>query len=133
MTRICSKQTHLMPVDKKHILNEIKRTTAENGGKALGTSRFCAETGIRVSDWKGIHWVRWSDALREADVAPNQFLWAHEAETLFHCYAKLSRELGRLPVDADFLMKRRRDGGFPNRLAFHRFGSKADLVRRVAE
>jgi hypothetical protein len=58
-------------MDKAHILVEIKRTAAENGGIALGRERFYAETGIRQKDWYGKHWIRWGDALQEAGFAPN--------------------------------------------------------------
>jgi hypothetical protein len=57
---------------KAHILSEIRRTAALNGGKPVGRLRFTAETGIRESDWRGIHWVRWNEALGEAGFQPNQ-------------------------------------------------------------
>src|SRR4051794_11339136 len=59
-------------MDKAHILAEIKRTAAANGGMPLGRQRFFAETGIKQSDWEGVHWARWSEALQEAGFAPNQ-------------------------------------------------------------
>ena len=54
-------------VDKRQILDEIKRTAEANQGNALGVDRFFQETGIKVADWHGKFWARWSDALREAD------------------------------------------------------------------
>jgi hypothetical protein len=39
-------------IPKQHILDEIKRTAAANGGVALGWRRFMAETGIRAHDWE---------------------------------------------------------------------------------
>ena len=62
-----------MMVTKAHMLDEIERTAEANGGRALGRQRFYAETGIKETDWSGKYWVRWSDALREAGFAPNQF------------------------------------------------------------
>jgi hypothetical protein len=56
-------------MDKDRILAEIRRTASENGGRPLGRLRFFAETGIRESDWRGIHWVRWSEAVAEAGFA----------------------------------------------------------------
>ncbi len=37
-------------MDKAHIIAEIKRTAAANGGMALGRERFFHETGIKQAD-----------------------------------------------------------------------------------
>jgi len=39
---------------RDHILAEIRRTAAANGGVPLGRSRFATETGIREHDWSGL-------------------------------------------------------------------------------
>jgi len=39
-------------MNKRHILDEIKRTAAANGGVPLGISRFSQETGLKDSDWR---------------------------------------------------------------------------------
>jgi Meiotically Up-regulated Gene 113 (MUG113) protein len=44
---------------------------------------------------------------------------------------KLTRELGRFPIDGDLLLKTRQDVGFPNRSTFNRLGSKTERVSRV--
>jgi hypothetical protein len=67
-------------VRKAHILNEITRTAAANGGVPLGEARFEAETGIKRTDWFGIHWAKWGDAVREAGFIANVFNTAFEAE-----------------------------------------------------
>ncbi|MEX0776574.1 MAG: hypothetical protein WD042_12795 [Phycisphaeraceae bacterium] len=71
-----------MKVTKLHILNEIKRTAAANKGVALGWKRFITETGIREADWKGKIWARWSDALREAGLSPNEMTRSHGEQAL---------------------------------------------------
>jgi hypothetical protein len=42
--------------DKQEILNEIRRSTQENGGLPLGRERFAQETGNKISrlDWKNL-------------------------------------------------------------------------------
>ncbi len=118
---------------KAHIIAEIKRTAAENGGVPLGFARFEAATGITNADWFGVHWARWGDAVREAGFEPNQLQGAYEKEELLQKYAELAKELGRLPVRGDLGLKRRSDPEFPSWNTFERLGRKADLVRQLTE
>ncbi len=60
-------------MDREYILDEIKRTAAENGGRPLGMGRFEQVTGIRRRDWEGKCWARWNDAISEAGLEPNVF------------------------------------------------------------
>lgn len=55
---------------KQHILNETKRTAEANRGIPLGVKAFRHETGIKISDWHGKYWARWSDAVKEAGFVP---------------------------------------------------------------
>ena len=120
-------------ITKPHILDEIRRTAAENGGKALGQNRFRNETEIKEYDWKA-HWARWGDALVEAGFAPNQLQAAIRKEELVKRYVELAMELGHLPVHAEIRLKRRRDAEFPSSDTFHdRFGNKQELIRAVFE
>ena len=58
-------------VSKEKIIEEIKRTAKENGGKPLGMARFEKETGIKIYDWKR-YWARFGEAQKEAGFLPNQ-------------------------------------------------------------
>ena len=120
-------------VKKAHILNEITRTATANGGVPLGEARFEAETGIRRTDWFGIHWAKWGDAVREAGFIANEFNTAFEAELLLGKYAQYARELGRLPTAGELRLKRRNDPEFPSWNTFARFGTKANLVKTLIE
>jgi Meiotically up-regulated gene 113 len=119
---------------KQHILDEIKRTATENGGRALGRLRFETATGIREHDWRGVFWARWNDAVAEAGLAPNALVAAHDEDHLLQKVAGLALEQGRFPVSSEMRLKRRTDPTFPNDKAiFDRFGGKAELARKVME
>jgi Meiotically up-regulated gene 113 len=119
-------------VDKAHILREIKRTAAANRGEPLGWRRFFSETGIKQSDWCGVYWARWGDAVREAGFSPNQLNKAYDKAELLEKYAKFALELGRLPAPADLRLKARNDSAFPDASTFIRLGTKAELVGQLA-
>lgn len=116
---------------KAHILSEIIRTVTANGGVPLGEARFEAETGIRRTDWFGIHWAKWGDAIREAGFTPNEFNSAFEDELLLDKYAKYALERGRLPTAGELRLKRRNDPGFPSWNTFARFGTKANMAKKL--
>jgi hypothetical protein len=115
-------------MNKRHILDEIRRTAEANGGVPLGRQRFLAETGIRESDWSGRFWTRWSDAVREAGYEPNVKQAAFEKDHLLEKLALFVRELGHYPVVAELRMKARTDPDFPSKNVFSRFGGKAQIA-----
>ena len=120
-------------MSKAYILDEIRRTAAENGGKPLGQNRFRTETGIKEYDWKA-HWARWGDALVVAGFAPNGLQVATGTGEMVKRYADLAIELGHLPVYGDLRLKRRSDRDLPSSDTFHdRFGNKRELIRAVAD
>lgn len=119
-----------MAVSKSHILDEIKRTANANSGVALGWRRFFSETGIKQSDWSGVHWVRWNDALKEAGFGANDLVKPYEKSELLQVYADLALELGRLPVNGDMRIKAR-GGDFPSDKPFRRLGTKQELVQEL--
>jgi hypothetical protein len=120
-------------MDKAHILREIQRIAAANGGTPPGMDRFSTETGIKKWDWEGVYWARWNDALREAGFAPNQLTEAYDKAELLEKYAGLALELGRLPPQNDLKLKRRTDSTFPSDKTFARLGGKAELVEQLLE
>jgi hypothetical protein len=120
-----------LSIDKQHILDEIRRTARANNEAALGWRRFENETGIKHSDWYGRFWTRWSEAVREAGLEANRMGGTFEDEFLLEKLVDLTRQLGRVPVQGDLLIARRKDPVFPSEKAFHRFGSKAQRAARV--
>ncbi len=116
---------------RAHILHEIQRTAKENDGKPLGRMKFTSETGIKTTDWMGVYWARWSEALHEAGLTPNQFQSAYDKAELLDKYAQLSKQLGRLPAEADLRLKGRSDKRFPSHSTFSKIGMKSELVKQL--
>jgi hypothetical protein len=79
----------------------------------------------------GRYWARWSEAVSEAGLAPNQMNALINEGIVFAQYAALTRKLGRLPVTAEMRMHKRQNPAFPNEKVYERFGSKGDLIRKV--
>lgn len=122
-------------MDKKHILDEIKRTAAANGGQLLGEAAFHRAAGIRKADWYGRFWARFSDAVKEAGFTPNKFSKEKQYtdDDLLGCYARLAQERGRFPNKAELIMKKRLDSDFPSAKLYEtRFSSKLKLVAQLA-
>jgi hypothetical protein len=120
-------------MDKREILDEIKRTAMANGGKPLGKDRFYRETGIKQSDWLGKYWVRWGDALRESGFEPNRLQGPHDEHDLIEKFIPLMRELGKFPTHNEIVPKARTTEGFPWHKTFAKFGSKQQLAARIQE
>jgi hypothetical protein len=118
-------------IDREHILAEIRRTAAANGGVALGRSRFEAETGIREADWSGRYWVRWGDAVAEAGVVPNRMTARFDDGAVLAQLATVIRRIGRMPTNPELRMARKEDPAFPSHNVFGRFGSRRDLACRL--
>lgn len=115
---------------KEHILSEIKRVELAVG-EPPGKRRFETTTGIRESDWCGIHWARWSDALAEAGLEPNAVRVRTPDAVALEKVALLTRALGRVPARGDVRMKRRRDSTFPSEATFEKYGGRENVVSRL--
>jgi len=120
-------------MNKQHILEEIARTTSQNGSVALGRERLFQETGIKESDWLVKFWARWSDAVKEAGCVPSQLQAPMEEEALLEHYVTLIRDLGHLPVVAELKLKAKQSPGFPSHNTFRRFGTKSQQVQKMVE
>jgi hypothetical protein len=106
-------------MDKQHIIDEIRRTAAQNGGAPLGARRFELETGIRKADWWAKYWTRWGDALKEAGFTPNELQGAFEDTHLLDKLAELALTLKKIPTVAEVRLARARDPTSPTRKCLH--------------
>ena len=117
-------------MDKEQILEEVRRTAKENGGRSLGTRRFFNETGIRETDWLKF-WARWSEAVVEAGFEPNQKTEAYNESDLFDKLTVLIRDLRRFPAARDLKLRARKPDGFPTPETFRRLGDKGEIAARL--
>jgi hypothetical protein len=120
-----------MAISREHILREVRRTAAENGGKPLGRLSFFTQTGIKESDWRGKYWARWNNVLRDAGYGPRGPIIARPDEVLLDRLAALALELGRIPATREMRLKKRADASFPNDKTYTRFGPKALLLQKL--
>lgn len=119
-------------MDKNHILAEIRRTAAEHGGVAWSGRRFEAETGIKESEWAGVHWARWADAVEEAGFSRNALTQEYDEEALLDAYIQLIRYLGRFPVRNEVRMRARSNSEFASDSVFNnRWGGKVQTAARI--
>lgn len=118
-------------MQKSHIISEIQRVAAANGGVAPGWRRLQNEAGINYSDWCGVHWARWNDALADAGFAPNRLTEAYSDTVLLERYAALALELGHLPTAAEIRLRSQSDPSLPNEKTFGRLGSKMEVARMI--
>lgn len=117
-------------MEKSEILNEIKRVTAENGGKPPGRLAFEAETGVKEHEWRGRHWARWSDAIREAGFEPNLKNAAYGETHLIEQLIELIREIGHFSTSSELKLKATNNRDFPSETAFRRLGGESSNLLR---
>lgn len=119
-------------MDRQTIIDEIKRTAAENGGTPLGKNRLASEAGIKEHHWQR-YWARLSDAQREAGLDPNSKSEAIGNDRLVVLLAGLARELGRFPTHADIRVKCVAATGWPSHRVFDKsLGVKVEMMAHVA-
>ena len=116
-------------MDKADIISEIKRTADDNGGVPLGRQRFATDTGIKQSDWWGVHWATWSEALAEAGFQPNEFIEGYDEEWLIESFIRIIREVGQWPSEGKLRLICKDRDDLPNGKTFRvRLGKKAECA-----
>lgn len=126
------KYRDLHVIQRDEIISAIQRL-AKASGQAPGQKLFRAETGIGERAWRGLYWSRWSDALRDAGLEPNQLTQKFDTDEVLDGVIAACRALERLPTGADLQLLRRSDPAFPhpNVVKTH-FGRRDDLIAALA-
>jgi hypothetical protein len=119
-------------MNKPQIIAAIKRIATEDG-KAPGQERFRTVTGIGPGKWRGVHWTKWSQALKEAGFSAGRFNQALSDEIVFEQYVEYVRELKKLPTTAELKIKRRQQRQFPSHGVFARYGTKRELLSKIED
>ena len=123
-----------MPVAKEEILSEIRKYIAANNGKVPGERTFKLATRIKESAWKGRFWVRWTDAIREAGFAPNEFQHKTSDAEILQKLSSFITSLGRFPVRDEINLQARREPGFPLYISVNRrFGGIHQIATRLLD
>ncbi|WP_066798601.1 GIY-YIG nuclease family protein [Sphingomonas soli] len=118
---------------RDQIVAEIKRIAAATG-KAPGRTLFERETGIRTSQWLGIYWARWGDAVREAGLTANDLQGRTDNDFILEQIAHAARHFERAPTYAELRLYARTNEGFPaHSTIFNRFPAKDDMVVALRE
>ena len=117
---------------REEILNEIRRTAAENGGKPVGLERFVRVTGISEYELNK-HWARYGDAQRDAGFEPNTLNAAHDEGFLMEQFVYLTRKLGHTPTGREMKVERTLNRSFPSHSVYSRLGTKNEVLGKVLD
>lgn len=102
-----------MAISREEILAEIRKFVAANNGVVPGERTFVAATRIKQSAWKGKHWARWGNAVREAGYDPNAMTRKIPDEGILEPLAGFITKLGYFPVRDEINIQARTAPGFP--------------------
>jgi Meiotically up-regulated gene 113 len=117
---------------RDHIICEIRRLAAENGGKAPGKDAFKSATGIPVSKWLGKIWVRWGDALSDAGFFENELSSKSDAAVLLNGVAAACRQLGRYPSMVELKFLKQTNPSIPHHETLRKnFGDREGLLQAL--
>ncbi len=99
---------------REDIIRDIKKITEADGGKPPGARKFENETGIKESNWHGIYWARWGDALKEAGFSANSLQSKTADEAIFRALVEAVNHFGKFPTKAEYQLFRRSKPNSPS-------------------
>lgn len=94
-----------MTIQRAEIIQKIRDLAIESG-RPPGKQLFLKKTGISESQWYGLYWTSWGDALEEAGLKRNNVPEKISRESLLMYYALATRHFGKIPTKAELRMYR---------------------------
>ncbi|MFN5129518.1 MAG: GIY-YIG nuclease family protein [Sphingomonadaceae bacterium] len=120
-------------VSPEVIIDELNRVASELG-RTPGKQAFEALTGIRESDWLGMHWARWNDVVRAAGLSENAMNGKYDEERLLQQLYEVCQNLGHFPTTPELKIYSRGRPEFASKNTFaNAFGSKDQMVSRLRD
>jgi hypothetical protein len=102
-----------MAVTREEIISEIRKFVVAHAGEIPGERSFASATRLKESAWKGKHWARWTDAVRDAGYDPNILMQRIPDEEILEKLGGFITQLGRFPVRDEINVRARSAPGFP--------------------
>src|SRR5579864_9160344 len=116
------------------IIAAVHRAAAEHGGRPPTEKRFRFLTGISAAAWKGRHWIRWGDLIREAGYPGSARPVPRDDELMLTKLAEVVRHFGKIPSLREMRFYGFRHPGFPGHSTFAtRFGGHRMMFERLRE
>ncbi len=124
-------------MDKEYILQKIQEYAEAHQGKSPGMKSIEKFSNVKTSDWRGKYWARWSDAVSEAGLSPNKINTKFDPDDVINRYIDFIREIGKLPIESEVMLKSRNEKEFPHKHTFnHHMGKisiRAEFLKTFCE
>lgn len=115
------------------ILEELKRVTSELG-RTPGKQVFEKLTGIKESDWSGVHWPRWNDLIRDAGLEPNTMQARSDENSLLAQLYEMVGMLSHFPTQPELSLLCRTRPDYPSKNTFRNvLGPKNQMIQRLKD
>ncbi|MGH7244802.1 MAG: GIY-YIG nuclease family protein [Phycisphaerales bacterium] len=116
---------------KNEIINQIKRIASAEGAPP-GQKKFERITKISESQWRGVFWDRWKDAVEEAGFVPSSRGKQYSDDVLLKQCAILARRIGRIPTQTDSVAAWKSGAEIAHWTTMSkRFGKRHGIVNRL--
>ena len=119
---------------KEEIIHFIQQSANENSGVPLGKKLFHDKFPVKISDWYGKIWTKWSDAIQEAGYTPKKFVTqAEPIEILLESISKIIKQKNKFPTFSELRFIHNNDKMIPSTQVIRkRLGNKSQIAKAVS-